>query len=521
MRSFFSKLSYPLDRVAIPAIATLAVMLMAILLFGKQPAPVVRDFSWQDKVVGAEDRAFFLNFSRPMDHDAVEKSLSLTAVISDTDQQRVDGKVSWAGRRMAYTLLEPAPYGYTYALTLDKAWDRFSDANDPERLLVPFEGSFRTHDRALLYIGAGGDEEGRLVLYNLTRKEKRILTPETLVVMDYEPYPNGDRVLFSAVERSSRDQGLLNQQIYVATTGIESAAAATAVGETVGEDDKASASFPMDSAVQLLLGSDDYQNLKFDLSPSGEVIVVYRVNRNNPSEFGLWILRIDASGKPTLAPLPSEPGGDFLITPDSQAIAYLQGQGMALLSLSDDASAEPIDFLPQYGLVLDFAQDGTAAALVRFDADPATPTQSLFLVTNQGTERKLLSVPGSILNAKFSPTGDFLYGIVTERLPGDVYAEQPYLVAVNLETGERRDLLLLPAQPSIKMSLAPDGLGLLFDQVTTISSSSPSGLRAADGNVITDSTLWFFPILTDDAGSPLQADPNKLPVTGFYPQWLP
>lgn len=518
MRSLFSKLSYPLDRAAVPAILALAAVLGMVLIFGSQPGPVVRDFSWQDKVVGAEDRAFFLNFSRPMDHGAVEQSLALNAVISDTDQQPVAGKVSWAGRRMAYTLLEPAPYGYTYTLTLDEAWDRFSDAADPDRRLVPFEGSFRTRDRALLYVGAGGEEEGRLILYNLTQKEKRILTPETLVVMDYEPYPNGDRVLFSAVDRSSRDQGLLNQKIYVATTGIESATPAT----SLGADETASAAlFPMDSPVQLLLDSDDYQNLKFDLSPNGAVIVVYRVNRQNPSEFGLWTLRIDENGESTLLPLPSEPGGDFLITPDSEAIAYLQGQGMALLSLGDDASAEPLDFLPQYGLVLDFVRDGTAAALVRFDASPTVPTQSLFLVTNQGTERKLLSVPGSIVDAQFSPAGDFLYGIVTERLPGDVYAEQPYLVAINLETGDRRDLLLLPTQPSIKMSLAPDGLGLLFDQVTTAVSSSPSGLRAADGNVITDSTLWFFPILTDDSGAPLQTEPNELPVSGFYPQWLP
>ncbi|MGF1535238.1 MAG: hypothetical protein ACFB4J_01965 [Elainellaceae cyanobacterium] len=509
--------SYPLDRAATVVSAALAVVLVFTIFWVKQPAPTVREFSWQGRLVGAEDQAFFLTFSRPMDHRAVEENLALQALISESDRQPIPGKVSWAGRRMAYTLLAPAPYGYDYKLTVDRAWDRFSTGqDDASHVLVPFEGSFRTRDRAFLYLGASEAEEGRLILYNLTRQEKRILTPETLVVMDYEPYPNGDRVLFSAVERASRDQGLLNQQIYVAATGITAPPPATTPGAKAAEP-----AFPLNSDVQLLLSSDDYQNLKFDLSPDGQTIVVYRVNRQKPSEFGLWTLRIDPEGNQALAPLPAEPGGDFLITPDSQAIAYLQGQGMALLSLSEEDSAEPIDFLPQYGLVLDFASDGTAAALVRFNADPTEPTQSLFWVTNQGQERNLLSVPGSILDAKFSPAGDYVYGIVTERLPGDVYAEQPYLVAINLETGDRSDLLLLPMQPDIKMSLAPDGLGLLFDQVTTAVSADPSGLRSADGNVITDSTLWFFPILFDDSGIPLQAEPNELPTAGFYPQWLP
>ncbi|MGF1514701.1 MAG: Ig-like domain-containing protein [Elainellaceae cyanobacterium] len=517
MRTPSKLLSHPLDRAAVPVILALAVVLTLVVLFVKQPAPTIREFSWQDKLVGAEDQAFFLTFSRPMDHEAVEENLALKAVISEADEQPIPGKVSWAGRRMAFTLLAPAPYGYTYTLTLDEAWDRFStEAADESHLLVPFEGRFRTRDRAFLYLGASGDEEGRLILYNLTRKEKRVLTPETLTVLDYEPYPNGDRVLFSAVERAARDQGPLNQQLYVAATGIEAEAPAATPGAKVE-----AASFSLTGDVQLLLDSDDYQNLKFDLSPDGQTVVVYRVNRQTPSDFGLWTLRSDEAGNPTLAPLPAEPGGDFLITPDSQAIAYLQGQGMALLSLDEETAAEPIDFLPQYGLVLDFALDGTAAALVRFDADPTEPTQSLFVVTNQGKEQNLLSVPGSIVDAQFSPTGDYLYSIVTERLPGDVYAEQPYLVAIDLNTGDRSDLLLLPVQSDIKMSLAPDGLGILFDQVATAVSASPSGLRSADGNVITGSALWFFPILFNESGVPLQTEPNELPTAGFYPQWLP
>jgi hypothetical protein len=70
-----------------------------------------------------------------------------------------------------------------------------------------------------------------------------------------------------------------------------------------------------------------------------------------------------------------------LITPDSNALALLQGQGVAILPLKP--GAKPLDFIPKFGQVLSFARDGSAAAMVQFNADPAQPTRSLFLVTNQ------------------------------------------------------------------------------------------------------------------------------------------
>ncbi len=82
--------------------------------------------------------------------------------------------------------------------------------------------------------------------------------------------------------------------------------------------------------VELVLDNKDYQNLKFDLSVDGNIIVVQRVNRQNPSEFGPWLLKM---GQPP-QPLKGEPGGDFLITPDSNSLAIAQGQGLAILPLT-------------------------------------------------------------------------------------------------------------------------------------------------------------------------------------------
>jgi hypothetical protein len=197
-----------------------------------------------------------------------------------------------------------------------------------------------------------------------------------------------------------------------------------------------------------------------------------------------------------------------------------QGQGMAILPF--ESGAEPLDFLPKYGVILSFAKDGTAAAMVRFNRDPNNPTRSLFYVTNQGNEKELLETDGSILQAQFDPAKQNLYSILSRRIPGDTYAEQPYLSAVNLETSQVVDLLKLPIQQDIHMSLSPDGLGILFDQVVSSTSNTADGvIRGRDGKAITSSQLWFLPLAIDQKGMPLVVEPEKLEIAGLKPQWLP
>jgi hypothetical protein len=197
----------PIDRTALILMIVLSVVIGFFLLKGDRAMAKVREFSWQDRQVGAEDSAFILTFSRPMDHVSVEENLQIDPPLF--------GKFSWAGRRMAYTLETPAPYGQTFEVKLDQARDRFSQADAISDGMQPFNGQFRTRDRAFVYLGVDGEEAGRLVLQNLTQQEQKILTPENLVVMDFQPYPEGDRILFSAIERTSEAQrGLADQQLY-------------------------------------------------------------------------------------------------------------------------------------------------------------------------------------------------------------------------------------------------------------------------------------------------------------------
>jgi hypothetical protein len=441
-----------------------------------------------------------------MDHASVEQNLQIDPPLPKP------GKISWAGRRMAYTLDNPVPYGKTFQLKLDKARDRFSRADDARTQMQPFIGQFRTRDQAFVYLGVTGEEAGKLILANLTQKQQQVLTPDSLVVMDFKPYADGTRILFSATDRASQSKSILDQQLYTVTTGMN-ATAATLPGE------KPEAAQPNRPAgqVELVLDSKDYQNLKFDLSPDGKTIAVQRVNRNDPGDYGLWILQ---ANKPPQK-VKTESGGNFLIAPDSESLAMAQGQGMAILPLAVDA--QTLDFLPKYGVILSFARDGSAAAMVKFNADPNNPTRSLVVVTNQGTETEVLKTDGSILEAIFDPAKQTLYTLYTKRLPGEVYQEQPYLAAINLKANKLFNLLRLPIQRDIQISLAPDGLGLLFDQVSSnnqADSADAGVIRNQEGKPITGSKLWFLPLPQDKDGLPLPTEPQPLEINGLRPHWL-
>lgn len=497
----------PIDRAAIVLVLVLSLAIGGLLLKGDRVAAKVRDFNWQDRQVGAEDTALILTFSRPMDQASVEQNLQIAPALP--------GKFSWAGRRMAYTLDMPAPYGKSFEVKLEKARDRFSRADDGRTQMPPFVGQFRTRDRAFAYLGVEGEEAGRLILANLTRQEQTILTPADLVIMDFKPYPEGDRILFSATQRSNQTKGILEQQLYTVTTGIPMQSPATGWGEPHVTPENRPA-----GEMELVLDSKEYQNLKFDLSPDGKTIAVQRVNRTDPGDYGLWIVKSGEAPKK----VNTEPGGNFLIAPDSQSLAMSQGQGMAILPLATEAPT--LDFLPKYGVALSFAKDGSAAAMVRFNTDPQNPTRSLFLVTNQGTEKELLETNGSILEGVFDPAKKNIYCLYTKRLPGEVYVEEPYLAAINLSTSKTTDLLRLPIQRDLQMSLAPDAVGILFDQVASDENANPnanpqSGIRSKEGKIITSSQLWLLPLLQDEKGMPVSSDPQPLEISGLRPRWLP
>jgi hypothetical protein len=185
---------------------------------------------------------------------------------------------------------------------------------------------------------------------------------------------------------------------------------------------------------------------------------------------------------------------------------------------------KPLDFLPKFGVLLNFSKEGSAAAMVKFNTDY---TRSLYLVTNQGTQKELLRTTGSIQSCEFAPKRDTLYCLLTQLIKGEQYQEEPFFAAIDLKPDPNskqspvRPLVVLPNQREIQMSLSPDGLALLFDQIGTRPSSATDTLRSGDGQAIATGFLWMLPLVdTTSSASTTQLKPEQL-LPGFHPRWLP
>ncbi|MGL5081617.1 MAG: hypothetical protein ACRC8A_09025 [Microcoleaceae cyanobacterium] len=488
----------PLDQVAMILIAILTVLIAIVVWSGDHTLPRVQSFSWNNRRIGAEDSGFILTFTRPMNRESVAQNLSIEPPLS--------GKISWSGRRMAYTLLQPAPYGILFSLNLQGAKDQlYSD--QPGQLIEPFTGSFQTRDRAFVYLGIQAEEEGRLMLVNLSQDtaQPTALTPPDLRVIAFKSYPEGDRILFSAIDNQAVVQGLPDPKLFTVTTGLQ------------GDDATDLKNIPAPGTISTVLDNQKYRNLKFDLAADGQTIVVQRENKADLADIGPWVIKAGQSPQPL-----NVEGGDFLITPDSQSLIIAQGPNLSTI-FPLEPGAEPLEFLPKFGQVLSFARDGSAATMVRFNSDG---TRSLFLVSNQGKERELYRTPpfGNISSAQFDPTNSVLYCLLTELLDTQTaYQEQPYIAAIDLKTDKLVPLIILPEQQEINMSLAPDGLALLFDQTVTASTDIKGfeeAPRTAGGDRIKTSRLWLLPLdLLLSKGKP-QLQPEELPLFGYSPHWL-
>jgi hypothetical protein len=494
-----------IDKIAITAITFLS-FTIGILVWGTNACgteclfhvkPQVTDFSWQNKIISRQDKAFLLNFNRPIDRKSIESHLVI--------EPPLEGKISWSGNKLAYTLNEPAPYGEKYRLFLENGQQQFAGGDKTGETIEPFLGQFSSRDRAFAYIGSEGSYQGRLILYNWTTRQKTVLTPDNLIVFDFKPYSTGKRILFSAIAKNP-EQDISKLQLYTVTTEV---------------NENSPGSFKPE--IKLVLDSKQYQNNKFDLSQDGKTIIVQRINRDRPTDFGLWKISKDQAPQP----LTTEAVGDFLLTPDSQALAVAQGEGIALLPLNPDA--QPLDFLPQFGRVISFSADGMAAVMVDYNTNNADLryTQSLYYVNNQGVQKELLNVKGSIVDCQFNPTATHLYCLLTElkltentssQQTNTEYREQPYLAEIDLKTSKTTPLLALPEYHDSKLSVAPDGLGILFDQVLTTNASTPQSNSSNSAETIIKSRLWL--LLPPSRESKVH-QVEQLPLIGFRPQWLP
>ncbi len=474
------------DRLVLATILALIAGISSILIQGNQVPTRGENFSWQGRKIGVRDNYFTLSFNRPIDRSDIETSLVINPPLP--------GKISWAGDRLTYTLTELPIYGKKYQVKLPIAQGE------------DFIGEFYSHDRAFAYIGVNQEERGRLIVCNIiqgpnnvTELKKTILTPGDLVVTDFQIYPRGDRILFSAFDRSDLGRDTPKQQLYTITTGLN--------------HDEHGQNLPS-GRIERFLDGKTYQNLRFDLSDNGKTLIVQRINHGNPGDASLWVISDDGQSRPL-----GIQADNFLLSPDGKKAVVSQTGGVAVIPL--DVQGGKPQFLPTYEKILAFSRDGRQKLMVKSEPDNQ---RSLFLLDDRGESRLLLRTANPIISCQFEPRQEkTLYCLKSDLVMGSdgKVKEEPFLGIIELKTGKMTPLLALPNYRDVQMSMSPDGVALLFDQLATTPFGVRNDLVTGEGSSIADGRLWLLPL-------PDQFSPNSstkiLPQelnAGFKPRWLP
>lgn len=471
----------------VAAIAIILLVLIAVVLVRGNQRPLrVLQYSWRNTNIGAQTQGLSMGFSHPVQPSQIEPGLTIDPPLP--------GKTSWQGSRWFYTLTEIPRYGANYQLSL--AMPTTARGRPPQ----DFTSIITSRARALVYIGITEEERGRLILYDITnaqQPQKIILTPRDLIVRQFQIYPQGDRIIFTATDPNRRTA---QQSLFTVTTGINNLNTETKV---------------LPGKLERLLENQSYDNQKLLLARNGTMVVLSRQNLQNPADAGLWVLPQGESPRPL-----GITADNFIVAPAGNLLAVSQQGGVGVIPLSADGGAS--QFLEGMGKALDFSPRGNQLLLTRQNPDFS---HSLFLLDlGDRQAREVLTSPNPLLTCRFDPRSrPTAYCLQTDYLPqeGGTLQAEPYLAIINLDDGRSRPLLALPNYPEVDLSVAPDGLALMFDQVATTAPLSNNDLLTSSRQSITDGRVWLLP-LPSDAALKIETEPAPQELTpGFSPQWMP
>lgn len=361
--------------------------LIAILIVrGDQTVPMVRDFPIADQILSPADIRIQFEFNRDMDQQSIESGFRITP--------HVTGKFSWIGRRMAFTpdtLLESAT---DYQVVIDGGSDAKGNG-----IKQPFIGSFRTTDRTFAFVSSEKDEEGRLVIYNWSTKEKRIISPENLFVTSYQYASRGHEIFFLAYD-TRNDYHAMNPEDFQAIYSYDLTTG------TISEE----------------VGIKGFVNSAFQISPDGHFIAIDRTEVTPNGVFlarNLW-LKDNISGSFTKFWYADVQPDVFFFSPDGSHLVTLDQLGFILVPLKEDKSK--IQYLGSYSNAHTFDRKGNA--LVWTDSDDAsafTTSNSLIILASDGEKSVLLDRDGFVEQPTFSFDTRTVYFLQTaepdERTP--------------------------------------------------------------------------------------------------------
>lgn len=484
------------DKIVLGSIFVLSLLVALLWGFGDRQPVSVQQFSWEGKKISVTDRSFFLSLNQTVDPEFVAANLTI--------EPSLPGTLSWSGKDFFYTLSELPIYGQEYQLKLaapEATDDESAETSVAEGgQIEPFLARFQSRDRAFAYIGTEGDDRGRLILFNLTQQAKSILTPADLTVLDFETYPDGDRLLFAAIPSAALNTNLEDLQLYTVTTGLN-AASTTEAEAAIGK-------------IDLVLDADEYINGKFQLAKNGRRIVVKRINREDPRDRSLWV--IEGNAEPRGLGIPAE---EFLLSPDAEVIAVTQQGQLSLVPLGRNSGA--IQAKEKFTRLLAFSPDHSQQIALQ-ETDGIT---SLYVLNEDQAEgdRILLRTLTPIIDCRYEPRyGQTLYCLKIDEAEslGQV-VEEPFLSAIDLETGDEIPLLALPNYRDVRLSVAADGLALLFDQVVTANPTPNADLFTENGLAVEGGRIWLLTLPELERDVAIQAVPPESLMPGFRPRWMP
>ena len=469
------------------AIAIILVLLITVVLLrGNQSPLMVTQYSWRNTNIGAQTQALAMTFNHPIDPGKIEAGLTIDPPLA--------GKTIWQGRRWFYSLSVIPRYGTNYQLTLPlPAMVRGPRGQD-------FTSLITSRARALVYIGVADEERGRLILYNITnpqQPQKIILTPKDLTVRQFQIYPQGDRLVFTATDPTRRGG---QQNIFTVTTGINNLNTQTKV---------------LPGKLERLWEDQDYDNQRIALAANGGALVIARENSQNPADAGLWVAPREGNPRPL-----GIKADKFIVAPNGNFLAVAQDGGVGLIPLTPDAGAP--QFLAAMEQALDFSADGKQLLLTQQNQDFS---HSLIIYNlEERTHLEVLQGPYPLLSCRFDPRSQpRAYCLQADFIQreGEPVQPEPYLAMINLINGQARPLLALPNYPEVDLSIAPDGLGLMFDQVATGPNLGSQDLLTNSQRAIVDGRVWLLP-LPGDLTAETNVDPAPQELTaGFAPRWMP
>ena len=489
-RNLLQKLS-PFDRTVLVIVAILLLLIGVVFARGNQSPLRVSQFSWRNSNIDAQTEFISLQLDHPINPSEIKPQVDLKPSLAGTE--------IWQNRRWFYTLTESPAYGTNYQATLTLP------TLTPKGGETDFTSLITSRARSFVYIGVDEAERGRLVLYDITNPknpQKIILTPNDLSVRQFQIYPQGDRLVFLATD-ATRNNG--QQQLFTVTTGVNNQ-------NTLKET--------LPGRLQRLLENQPYNNQTLALSRNGEMLVLARQNQQNPADASLWAF--PAEGEPRPLGIRSNA---FVVSPQGDRLATVQDNGVTVIPLQTGEGGSKL--FNGFKQAFTFSPNNQQLLLGKQNLDFTYSASIINLQTGEAQEFLRDQYP--IKTCQFDPrAADTVYCLQTDYVPqpDGTVREEPYLALINLNSLDSLPLLALPNYPEVDLSLAPDGLALMFDQVATTDPVTLTDPQTLSGRAISDARVWLLPLPEEfaqfQAESNFTFSPQPQELTpGFAPQWMP